>query len=120
MGPNRDWARVDGPAAVLQKLILYFAIPKGELLNDPNIGCCLHNYLFDKLTDTTLYMLQNEMEYELKQQIPELGVHRVKAEASSTQDSVKLTILGYQTWLLNMSRNDLIDLNLLDVFGGVS
>ncbi len=120
MGPNRDWARVSGDEAALQKLILYFAIPKGELLNDPNIGCCLHNYIFDRLTDNSLYMLQNEMEYELKQQIPELGVHRVEAEAAGTKDSVKLTIVGYQTWLLTVSRNDLLDLNLLDVFGGAS
>jgi phage baseplate assembly protein W len=120
MGANRDWARVSGDEAILQKLILYFGIPKGELLNDPNIGCCLHNYIFDKLTDGTLFMLQNEMEYELKQQIPELGVHRVEAEASGTHDSVKLTIVGYQTWLLTVGRDDLLDLNLLDVFGGIS
>ena len=120
MGVNRDWARVTGKEAILQKLILYFGIPKGELLNDPGIGCCLHNYIFDKVTDTTLVNIMNEMEYELKVQIPELGLNRVVATAADTKDAVKLQIMGYSTWLLTVSRSDLLDLNLLDVFGRVS
>ena len=120
MGVNRDWARVIGNEAILQKLILYFGIPKGELLNDPDIGCCLHNYIFDKVTDTTLVNIMNEMEYELKVQIPELGLNRVVATAADTKDAVKLQIIGYSIWLLTVSRSDLLDLNLLDVFGRVS
>ena len=116
MGVNRDWARVTGNEAILQKLILYFAIPKGELLNDPGIGCCLHTYIFDKITDTTLVNIMNEMDYELKVQIPELGLNRVIASMADAE-SVKLQIIGYNTWLLKVSRSDLMDLNLLDVFG---
>jgi phage baseplate assembly protein W len=102
---------------VIQKLILYFGIPKGELLNDPDIGCCLHNYIFDKITETTLINIMNEMEYELKVQIPELGVHRVLAATTDTRDAVMLQIIGYSTWSLVFSRNDLLDQNLLDIFG---
>lgn len=119
-GKNRDWSRVSGQKAVVQKLILYFAIPKGELLNDPGIGCCLHNYLFDRVTDTTLVNIMNEMEYELKNQIPELGLQRVMASMSDTKDAVKLQIVGFNTWMLNVSRSDLMDINLIDVFQGAS
>jgi len=118
-GANRDWARISGAAAILQKLILYFAIPKGEVIDEPTVGCCLHNYLFDKLTDNTICLLEMEMADELKSQIPELGVHKVSAEQTDTE-SVKLTITGYSTWLLNISREDLLDINLLHVFGGAS
>ena len=40
-GKNMDWARVEGPEYVKQKLFLYFAIPPGEIINDPEVGCCL-------------------------------------------------------------------------------
>jgi phage baseplate assembly protein W len=119
-GANRDWARVSGNAAILQRFILYFAIPKGEVINEPNMGCCLHNYIFDKLTDTELYLMQMEMAAELQAQIPEMGVQRVKAERTGDRDSVKLTVIGYNTWILSFSRDDLLDLNILDVFGGAS
>lgn len=89
------------------------------MIDEPELGCCLHNYLFDKLTDNTLVLMEMEMEYELKAQIPELGVHKVSAEKADS-GSVKLTILGYNTWLFNVSREDLLDINLLDVFGGAS
>lgn len=115
-GPNRDWARVSGPAAILQKFVLYFAIPKGEVINEPDIGCCLHNYIFDKLTDTTLYLLQMEMAAELKKQIPEMGVQRVTAERGSDKETVKLTVMGVNTWILLASRSDLLDINIIDVF----
>jgi phage baseplate assembly protein W len=115
-GSNRDWARVSGNAAILQKFILYFAIPKGEVINEPNIGCCLHNYIFDKLTDTTLYLLQMEMAAELKEQIPEMGVQRVKAEKAEDKETVKLTVMGYNTWILLASRSDLLDINIINVF----
>ena len=120
MGGNRDWARVTGNEALDQKLIIYFGIPKGELLNDPEIGCCLHAYQFDKLTDTTLVNIMNEMEHELKVQIPELGLHRVIASRSKVKDAVKLQILGYNTWILNINRNDLLDIGMLDIFGNGS
>jgi hypothetical protein len=119
-GANRDWARVSGNAALVQKFVLYFAIPKGEVINEPNMGCCLHNYIFSKLTATELYLMQMEMAAELQVQIPEMGVQRVKAERTNDKDSVKLTVLGYNTWILSISRNDLLDLNILDVFGGAS
>lgn len=84
------------------------------------MGCCLHNYIFDKLTDTELYLMQMEMAAELQAQIPEMGVQRVRSERTSDRDSVKLTVMGYNTWILRVSRDDLLDLNILDVFGGAS
>jgi phage baseplate assembly protein W len=118
-GMNRDWARVSGIDAIIQKLQLYFAIPKGELLNEPTIGCCLHNKLFDKVTETTCIDISMEMEYELKDQIPELGLQRVIASMSTTKDAVNLQIMGFYTWILLVSRSDLLDINFIDVFGGV-
>ena len=114
-GQNRDWARVSGDHYVLQKLILYFAIPKGEVINAPEIGCCLHEYLFAPLTATNIFMIESTMESEIGQQIPELGIHSVSAEKID-ELSVKLRIVGYKTWLIQVSRSDLLDLNLIDVF----
>ena len=110
---------MSGNAYLLQKLIIYFAIPKGEVIDDPDVGCCLHNYLFDGLTDSTIAELENKMEAELQRQIPEIGVHRVTAKIKDSE-SVQITILGFNTWLLNVSREDLLDINLIDIFGGSS
>jgi phage baseplate assembly protein W len=117
-GPNCDWARISGAPAILQKLIIFFAITKGEVINAPDVGCCLHNYLFDKLTENNLLMMAMELEYDLKRQIPELGVQNVKATKGKTKDTVSLTILSRTgTLILQVSRDELLDINLLNEFG---
>jgi phage baseplate assembly protein W len=117
-GPNRDWARVSGNAYLLQKLKIFFMIPKGELLNEPDVGCCLYRYEFDKLTDSTLVELRMELEYDLKSQLPELGVHQVAAEKLDN-GSVKLQIIAQNGVIpLLISRDDLLNVDLLDNFGG--
>ena len=118
-GKNMDWARVSGDAYLLQKLIIYFALPPGELINDPGVGCCLHEMLFLSLTDSNLAMIRVMMTDELRRQIPELGVQYVEVSAADTKDAITLKIQGYNEWVFNISREDLIDINLLDVFGGV-
>jgi len=114
-----DWARVSGDAYLLQKLIIYFALPPGELINDPEVGCCLHEMLFLPLTDSNLAMIRVVMTDELRTQIPELGVQHVEVSATDTKDAIMLKIMGYNQWIFNICREDLIDINLLDVFGGV-
>ena len=52
----------------------------------------------------------------MKNQIPELGLQRVIASMTDTKDAVKLQIIGFNTWMLNVSRSDLMDINLVDVF----
>ena len=118
-GKNMDWARVSGDSYLLQKLIIYFALPPGELLNDPEVGCCLHEMLFLPLTDSNLAMIRVVMTDELRTQIPELGVQHVEVSATDTKDAIMLKIMGYNQWIFNICRDDLIDINLLDVFGGV-
>jgi len=119
-GPNRDWARVGGNQYLIQKLKLFMMIPKGEVINEPDMGCCLYSYLFDKLTDGKLVELRMELEYDLKNQLPELGVQQVLVERNQqTGDAVKILILSRTgTWLLQASRDDLLNIDLLDVFGG--
>jgi len=89
------------------------------MIDEPEVGCCLHNYIGARLTEETRVLIEMEMEYELKNQIPELGVHKVSAQRADG-DSIKLTILGYNTWIFNISREDLSALNLYDIFGGAS
>jgi len=59
------------------------------------------------------------MEYELKKQLPELGTQFVEVSAAKDKNSIKLTIYGYNTWIFNISRENLLDINLIDVFNGV-
>lgn len=118
-GLNQDWARISGAAYLLQKLVIYFAIPKGEIINEPNMGTCLHNYIFDKITSTVLSRIEVEMEAELQEQIPELGVNYVTAEFyDQTKTAIKLSIVGFNTWIFQIFREDLLDINLIDIFGG--
>jgi len=55
---------------------------------------------------------------ELRTQIPELGVQMVEVSAADTKDAITLKIFGFNQWIFSISRDDLIDINLLDVFGG--
>jgi len=114
-----DWDRVFGADYLKQKLIIYFAIPPGEVINDPEVGCSLHKFIFMPLTPDNLVLIRVVMEYELKNQLPELGTQFVEVLAAEDKNSIKLTIYGYNTWIFNISRENLIDINLLDVFSGV-
>lgn len=116
-GRNMDWARVEGSEYVKQKLFLYFAIPPGEIINDPEVGCCLHNELFNKNTKKNLAIIRIKLESELQKQLPELGVHNIEVR-SADKDSITLKVIGYSTWMFQIHRNDLVDLRMLDVFGG--
>jgi hypothetical protein len=55
------------------------------------------------------------MESEIGSQIPELGVHKVMVTKIDDL-SVKLQIIGYTTWIIQVTRKDLLDLNIIDVF----
>jgi len=116
-GPGRDWARVSGKLQLVQKLIIWAAITKGEIINEPELGCCLHNYLFAKLTESSMLELQMELEYDLKNQLPELGVQSISV-AQSGADAVNITILSSELgkFLLQASREDLLNINLVDSF----
>ncbi len=117
-GQNRDWARVSGNQYLIQKLKLFMMIPKGEVINEPDMGCCLYSYLFDKLTAQRLVELRMELEYDLKNQLPELGVYSVQA-TTNQGGIVNIQIQSRTgTWLLEASRDELLDIDLLNVFGG--
>jgi hypothetical protein len=75
--------------------------------------------LFLSLTDSNLAMIRVMMTDELRRQIPELGVQYVEVSAADTKDAITLKIQGYNEWVFNISREDLIDINLLDIFSGV-
>jgi len=91
------------------------------MLNEGNIGCCLHSALFEKLTPDNLALIKILLESELREQLPEIGVQYVDISANETKDGVNLMIVGYNTWLLSISREDLLDINILDAFSsGVS
>ena len=86
-GQNRDWARVTGNNYVLQKLILYFAIPKGEVINAPEIGCCLHEYLFAPLTPTNIYLIESDTGHALFGLLDlSLGQTSIEARQSTLED----------------------------------
>ena len=118
MGPNRDWARVSGNRAIMQKLVLFFFIPKGEVINEPDVGCSLQGRLFDKLTENTLIETGMELEYDLKQQIPELGVQLVQVARGGNDGEVSITIYAAAgKWTLLANREELLDVNLIEEFG---
>ncbi len=93
-------------------------IPKGEVINEPDLGCCLYRYEFDKLTESTLVELRMELEYDLKNQLPEMGVQQVIVQ-QKPREAVSIQIQSRTgIWLLDASRDDLLNVDLLDVFGG--
>ncbi|OPY54695.1 MAG: hypothetical protein A4E48_00274 [Methanosaeta sp. PtaU1.Bin060] len=120
-GPNRDWARCSGDIYRLQKIFLFLAIPQGEVLNEPTMGCCLHNYIFKKMTDTTICELQIKLEQELKTQLSDLGIMSVNvARNAQNSGGVNIKITGKDfSYLLQAHGDDLLTLNLLEAIGQV-
>jgi phage baseplate assembly protein W len=115
-GPNNDWSRVSGPDYLLQKLKLYFGIPHGEVINHPEIGCCIHSYIFDRLTDETCLALQAELAYELADQLPELGVQSVQV-LQDAKSSVRVQISSQAgQYVMEIDKNDLLAFSLIDSF----
>jgi len=116
-GPNCDWARVSDVKYILQKLVLYFSLPKGEVVGEPNIGCCLYEYLFSKLDPETLCEVEIRLESEIQQQIPELNTQMVSVY-SLDRDSIRVKIVGFGTWILDVFQNDLLSINLANILKG--
>ncbi|OPY52704.1 MAG: hypothetical protein A4E48_00993 [Methanosaeta sp. PtaU1.Bin060] len=120
-GKNRDWARISGNAYLLQKLKIFLLIPKGEIINSPDLGCCLWSYQFDKLTASELVRMRLELLHDLQKQLPELGVQSV-AVARNLQDrgAVDIQITSRTgDWIFNVNREDLADVGLTDVFNSI-
>lgn len=117
-GTNRDWARVSGNAATIQKLKIWASIPKGEVINDPEIGCCLHNYIFAKMTVEEMLAARNEVEYDLRTQLPELGIYSVElTKDQSRNDTINIKLLTRdQSFILYLGQSDLNSLDLVNRF----
>ena len=103
----------------VQKLILWLAIKKGEVVNDPELGSVLHQFLFKPLTPGNMALLERLLEYDLKKQIPELAVRTVKCLADKTFDRVNITIsTSDKNYLLSADKSDLLQMGLTDAFQG--
>jgi hypothetical protein len=63
-----------------------------------------------------------ELQYDLQKQIPELKVQIVEASLiSRSGGEVRITIYSaYGTWILDASKDELSDINLLEEFGVAS
>lgn len=73
--PDGDFALTETyEEYLLQRLIIWLATPKGEVPNDPDVGCVLHDFLFEKQTNATVYALAKQLEYDAKKQFPDLGL----------------------------------------------
>ena len=83
--------------AVLQKLFLLMAIKPGEVSGMPELGFCLHKYIFRKSTPSNYALLQRELFTQLTTLIPEMGVQSVKVAGSNattgTIDSIQINII---------------------------
>jgi hypothetical protein len=83
--------------AVLQKLFLLMAIKPGEVSGMPDLGFCMHKYIFRKSTPSNYALLQRELFTQLTTLIPEMGVRSVKVtgsdETTGTIDGVQINII---------------------------
>jgi phage baseplate assembly protein W len=117
-GANRDWARVSGNAEILQKLKIWASIPKGEVVNDPTVGCCLYNYIFAKMSSDELLSARNELAYDLANQLPELNIYSVDIKKENGRnDTLNIKLMTQdQTIMLALSQSELNDLDLVSRF----
>lgn len=76
---------------LLQRIIIWLATPKGEVPNDPDVGCVLHDFLFYKQTPQNLYRLAKELEYDAKVQFPDLGILYIDVKGLSIS-SIQIVI----------------------------
>ena len=117
-GKNRDWSRVSGDAAVIQKLKIWASVPKGEVCNDPDVGCCLYKYIFAQMTTDEILAARNELLYDLNKQLPELDVYSVQiTKEIGRNDTLNIKLLTQnQTITLALGQSDLNSLDLANRF----
>jgi len=116
-GKNMDWATVSGDSYLLQKLKIYFSLPPGEVINEPGLGTSLFPALFQKTSPKALLELRLSLQEELDRLLPELKIYSVTV-TKLDQDTIRVELKGENDFLFNISRDDLLDLNLIDIFGG--
>lgn len=98
------------PQAILQKVFLWMSTAKGEIPGRPDIGCCIRTYFHKKATPSNFSMMQREIERELNDQIPELGVKSVTVKGMAGEagriDAVSITVLTRNYGKLDMSTTE--------------
>ncbi len=78
--PDGDIALTSTPAEELQqRLLVYWATPKGEML-DPHEGSSIYQYLHKPLTPDTLQEMALDIKNDLQESFPELAVTSVKIQ----------------------------------------
>ena len=81
--PSGDLAVIDGQDELNQRFFLYLAIPQGEFY-DPKVGCFAYDYLHEKNTSSNMRRMEQDIQDDLPYQFPELQVHDVTCQQSST------------------------------------
>lgn len=111
LSPQRDIMYTSSaPQAILQKVFLWMSTAKGEIPGRPDIGCCIRSYFHRKATPSNFAVMQREIERELNDQIPELGVQSVTvaglADTYGRIEGITITVLTRNYGKLDMSTTE--------------
>jgi phage baseplate assembly protein W len=76
---NGDIARVTNPLeCIYQRIGIWLGTKKGERPLHPLFGCCIRDYINERLTQSRLLDLKGQIEYELQELFPEYTVSNVR------------------------------------------
>lgn len=77
--PNGDIARVTKEReCILQRIMVWLSVKKGERPLFPNFGCCIRSYINKPLSVAVLKELKGQIQSELEELFPEYQVQNLR------------------------------------------
>jgi len=81
---------------VLQRIMIWLAVKKGERPLHPNFGCCIRSYINRPMTVSILKSLKGEIQAELEELFPEYQVSNLRVNVPARNEiSIKVNIGAY-------------------------
>ena len=81
---------------VLQRIMIWLAVKKGERPLHPNFGCCIRSYINQPMTVSILKSLKGEIQAELEELFPEYTVSNLRVTVPARNEvSIKANIGAY-------------------------
>lgn len=90
---GHDLGKVKNEAAIIQSLKNLIFTDLGERLFQPNIGCGIHNSLFENITPVTLSTIEFNIQNTIKFNEPRVDLISVKAKETYNQNEVQVDLV---------------------------
>ena len=96
---------VEDEIDIEQSLKLILSTRPGERLTNPNFGCALHNYLFEPLINSTIYLMKDAIEKAILYYEPRITLEEVDVDTDRELEGIININLVYTIRKINVRSN---------------